>query len=400
MKIIFSYVIISVEGLGIERFFNICVHNHIKFKSISHEGDKVIARMTIEDFKKIRRPARIAGVKVRIRKKYGIRFIAWRNRKRYFYPVGIVFFIIFSVFISQRLLRIEINGNKFYSDKEIYEYLKSSGIAYGGMVSSISCAEIELKLRENFPQITWVSVDTNGTKLTVNIKENEDSQNVIEELPACDISAAKDGIVESIVVRSGTPVVKPGDTVITGDVLVMSKVSFDNVTGENFGVEYVHADADITLSVINQYSNVINRKYEKKNYTGNEKTFSGIKIGNYSIIPGNEKCDYKLYDIETIYEPVQYDNLKLPITYFYTTYKEYTLTVLEYTDEELVNLAESALSKYIEKLEENSIQIISNSVKIQVYGESVTANGEIITYESAVINTEPYYEPLGGHAQE
>ena len=108
-----------------------------------------------------------------------------------------------------------------------------------------------------------------------------------------------------------------------------------------------------------------------------------IKINNLYLTISKEKCKFKKYDTETTYSDDRYGFKKMPVTYFYTTYREYELVESEYTDEELQNILEKKIDNYIEKLKENSIQTESKSVNIRLYSESAVAEGTITTVEPA-----------------
>lgn len=81
-------------------------------------------------------------------------------------------------------------------------------------------------LREEFSNITWVSAKIEGTQLILEIKENVDGY-VTEETPEgpFSLAASKDGIVSSIITRSGTPMVLPGTPCKKGDVLVSGEIA-------------------------------------------------------------------------------------------------------------------------------------------------------------------------------
>lgn len=60
-------------------------------------------------------------------------------------------------------------------------------------------------------------------------------------------------MVESIVTRCGTPLVKKGDEVKTGDVLVRGEIVLYNDAKEPTDSCYVQADADILVRTSIQY---------------------------------------------------------------------------------------------------------------------------------------------------
>lgn len=381
---------IKVNGLGTERFFNICKNNGLKIYNLRFKDNEAYAAMSIQDFRKIRPFRRAAGVHVGIAERFGMPFWVYSNRNRQFFVCGIILFFGINFLMSRYLWRIEVEGNSYYSAKTIIEFVESLDISYGTKTSDISCYYIETALRREFDKITWVSADIDGSRLMINIQENEDTQFTYGEEEACDIVAAKDGIVSSIITRSGTPIVKAGDAVKAGDVLVTSKVDSVNESGESFGVKYIAADADIIIETEYYYNDYLNRSYEKKTYTGREKKHQGVKIGNKMINYNIGKCDYDNYDVIVSYETVEpYDNFTLPVTYAFLCYREYEMIPSEYTDEELNSLLNEKIDKYIENLQENSVQIISNGVKIEISGDGAKAEGSIGVREPATSKQPP-----------
>ena len=75
-----------------------------------------------------------------------------------------------------------------------------------------------------------------------------------------DIIATKDGIIRTIFVRTGTALVKPGDTVKEGDVLVSSKVSCTNESMEEIDTarhpeEIINIEVDISYDISKSFKN-------------------------------------------------------------------------------------------------------------------------------------------------
>ena len=65
----------------------------------------------------------------------------------------------------------------------------------------IDCEELESSIRSAFPEITWVSARISGTRLLVQVKENE----VLSEIPPknetpCDLTADYDGTITNMIV--------------------------------------------------------------------------------------------------------------------------------------------------------------------------------------------------------
>lgn len=388
MKSIANKVKIQITGLNTFRFINLLKNNNIPMYSIIHKNNSTYAVMYVKDFKNIRKYVRLARVRVRIICRYGPLFFIERNKKRYFFLAGILLFLLINIFSSKKIVKIEINGNNYYSDKEIYEFLTKNNIDYGSRTRSISCTVIEKKLLDNFSLLTFVSANIDGNTLKINLKENDTGTLDSKKENPCNLVATKDGEIVSIITRAGVPAFKPGDHVNAGNIIVYSRIDYTNVLGENYGYEAVVADADILMKTTTEYKDIINRKYEVKKYTGKTMMVTGVKISNLYLCLTKEKCPYKYYDVETEYKTESYGYKSTPVTYYYETYREYEPVTCEYTDEELRQKSNENLEKYINKLQENSIQTIEKSVNIEIYGESAVTSGSLITIEPAFAKSE------------
>lgn len=376
-------IVISITGINTLRFINLLKQNNIRLFNIKKTANTTECVMFAKDFKKLKSFAKITGVRVRISKKNGPGFFVFNNRNRYFLVAGLIIFIIIILWSTKKLVKIEIHGNEYYASTEIYEFLKENNIDYGSRIKNISCKDIEKEMLNRFDLLTFVSAHIDGSTLIITVKENKTAKPEKEDDTPCNLVATEDGVIVSIITRAGVPLVKAGDEVKKEDVLVYSRINYDKITGENYGYETVNCDADILIRVNKEYKDIANRKYEKRVYTGREQKVKGIKINNLYLTLSREKCKFEKYDTETTYSDDRYGFKKLPVTYFYTTYREYELVKSEYTDEELQNILNTKIDNYIEKLKENSIQTESKSVNIGLYSESAVAEGIITTIEPA-----------------
>lgn len=82
-----------------------------------------------------------------------------------------------------------------------------------------------------------------------------------------DIVATAQRYGKAIITRNGTPVVKPGDAVEKGQILVSGVIAVHNDSGDCVGKYYTAADADISINTDLEYCDILNSEYEYKNYT-------------------------------------------------------------------------------------------------------------------------------------
>lgn len=186
----------------------------------------------------------------------------------------------------------------------------------------------------------------------------------------------KNGIITKINAQNGTTVVKVGDIVKKGDVLVNGYLE-----GKYTGIRYVHAIADVEAKV--WYS-----KKEKIYFNQQILTETGNTEEKYSLIINNFKINFyktlsKFENYDTINESKRlklFSNFYLPIEIVKTTNKEYIMEDVTYTELELI---------------ENSKQRIEEELRSQISNQENIINEQVNTYPNdGYIEIEIIYEVL------
>ena len=110
---------------------------------------------------------------------------------------------------------------------DLTTFLKEEGIYPGMQKKNVDCQGIVKALRKEYNDIVWVSASLDGSRLKIQIKENEDAfpiisstqpdkSNKTDPLPA-DLVASTDGIITKLITRTGIPQVHIGDSVTKGN---------------------------------------------------------------------------------------------------------------------------------------------------------------------------------------
>ena len=105
--------------------------------------------------------------------KNGLLFYIPFLKKRILFFIGIFACLFMLNWVTQYIWAIEYVGNMQISDDELTDFLREEGIHYGMTKASLNCEEKEKQLRAAFPVVTWTSIYFEGTKLYVEVKENE-----------------------------------------------------------------------------------------------------------------------------------------------------------------------------------------------------------------------------------
>lgn len=386
---LYGAVRIGIQGENKERFVNLCRSSEIYIWDIRDARDYSLC-ISAEDFLKLKPIIRKTCVKTKIQEKYGIPFLVHRYRKRKMFLAGIFTSFVIIYVLSLFIWDMKVDGNYSHSEYEILKFLRENKIYPGIRKSELNCDEIEKEIRNNYFDITWVSVEVTGTRLIVHIKENEEElltereENNTEQTSTggYDIVAAKDSVITSVVMRSGTPAVKQEMEVKAGDILVYGHYDVVNDSKEVVRTQYLTADADIYGRVVYQYEYNLPLCYTKKEYDSEEKNRFSLRIGNkiYQIINNKDK-----ENVDTITEEKQmalYGDFYLPVYLLKNTCKTYKEKEYVYSEEQAVAICEEKLSYFIEKLEKNTIQIVGNDVTIEVNGDVCHSGGTITAIEN------------------
>ena len=310
----------------------------------------------------------------------GLPFFFHKYRKRKVFFFGILFCVIFIYVMSLFVWNIHIEGNFTRTDEVILEFLESKHIEHGMLKKKVNCERIVKDIRKEFDDIVWVSAYVTGTRLMIQVKENTDTfpMEAAKEEPPNDIVAEKDGRITSIVTRNGVPLVKPGDEVKKGDILVSGKVEVKNDAGEVVNYHYQNADADIEAETTLEYENEHRFSHSEKKYTDAKKKAFYIKIGNYFGIFGGWKNHYQEAEIYTSEWRLKIgEHFYIPISFGVKEIRQYESKEKVYTQEEMRILLSEEFQLFCKELEEKKIEILQKDVKIYLQENGAKAKGTL-----------------------
>lgn len=403
LNYIFGYIIVEVYGEKKERFINLIRGKQIAIWKIRDIENGYRFYMYARDFKQLKDIIRKTRMKIKIKERYGLPFLLFKYRKRKAFALGIITAFIICYGMSLFVWDISVEGNYSYTKYEILDFLKENQVYHGMKKEDADCEEIEKKIRNNYFDITWVSVELKGTRLIVHLKENFDDAG-LKEQPLEEyedgkgymLVSDKDAVIESIITRTGKPMVKMGQQVSAGDVLIDGKFDIQGDYEEYIRTEYVVADGDVYGQVVYDYNEETEREYINKKYTGEETSYTRLRLNDRSVELGIGSMEYKNYDkIEEENQLSIVGDFYVPFYMDKIVYREYENESLNYTDDELKNIETVKLSYFLENLLKKGIQIKENNVTIEIGEDKAVASGSIITVEKLGV-----LEPVSENVEE
>ena len=275
-----GYVHVKLMGYAPERFLNLCGNRNILIWNLKPCENGYTFCISVDAFRQLKPILKKTKTQIRIQKRVGVPFCAFRYRRRYLFPAGLLFFCFFLYDLSGFIWNIEINGNSYLTTETILDFLEEEHASFGTRKSRISCEDLEEAMRSRYRDVIWTSIKIYGTKMTVDIQENllpQEEYEAKSDKPQ-DIVAAKDGVITEMVTRAGTPLAAVGAEVKKGDILVSGRIEVLNDDGEIMQYLYRPSDADIKAKVLYSYRDVIDGTWVEMAPTGNTKECYSITL--------------------------------------------------------------------------------------------------------------------------
>lgn len=377
-----GYVKIRVEGYSPERFLNLCCFHHIFIWGLVPAGNAYEMYMSLSGFRKIRPFTRKTHTKAVILKRCGFPFFLKRYEKRKLFFISLLLCAVLLKVYSLFIWDIHFEGNQKWPDETLSEFLDSKGVAPFMLKSSVSCADIVKDIRKEYNDIVWVSASIDGSRLKVQIKENEDTfkeeTDVSQEEHPTDLVAETDGVITEIVTRSGVPQVHVGDTVKAGDILVSGRIEVKNDSGEVVGYQYQKSDADVFADTQIEYSESMPLTWQDKVYDGRKRYKWYVRLFDWTISAGTVKSSFEHSELASSETQLKIgENFYLPVSFGFERAKSYDFQEKEYTQDEIREKLSLDFRRFCDELEEKGIQIRENSVKIHIGADSASASGSV-----------------------
>ena len=292
-----GYYVVTVEGIGTERFLNYLIRNNINVYNVTRISETNIQfSVDREDMKKFKKAYRGSNFQIKVKQKTGIPFII----KRIYKYKGMWICAIVSLMIlmgtSQFVTDIYIDSPEGIKQEEVRKELYKLGLKPGIYKKNIDRKKIRDHIMVTFDEIAYISVNVKGTNVFVTITKKAETLSSKEQSNYCNIISEKNGIIEKVIPRSGNSVVSEGDIVEKGALLVSGANSkaLPEVWATTFyevkkSSSYVDTKQEKTGKSKNVYTISfydkkfnIRRNIKYKDYTIENKTLK-LTIGNYTF---------------------------------------------------------------------------------------------------------------------
>ena len=290
-----GYLYVRVTAKNPEKLLNLCAAKGITVWRVSSKGNKLYFKIGILSFKKLRIFKRNTPCKIHITKKVGLPFFVFKNKKRYGMLAGAVSFFIILNLMSGYGWNICISGNKEVKSSDILTSLNQIGIYEGVKISSVDPKIMRNELLLKRSDLSWAAINVEGSKITVDVVETKKPDSA-DTIPS-NLISTDDGIIKKVQVKQGVSMVKVGDTVSKGDLLVSGVKEYDDLTADfekSMGSIFAEVSYDFTITqpfTVTEYVKTGKKQARKLlNLFGlNIPLYFGAVSGSYEVSPSFKK---------------------------------------------------------------------------------------------------------------
>lgn len=232
-----GYLNIRFRGEKVERFINLCLQRGIQVWDVyTTRNGTVVGKTNIEGFRQMRPVARRSRVTVRIISRRGLPFLCAKLWKRTAFTAGALLFIVGLYLMGSVIWFVEIDGLEKVPASRVIQAAAELGLKPGRFRESLVASELSRALCVEVPELSWAGIELTGAKAIITVVEKKVV--TADPRPIGHILAGKNGTISKIVATTGKSMVRPGDNVQQGRILISGAFQID----EESEIRYVHAE--------------------------------------------------------------------------------------------------------------------------------------------------------------
>lgn len=143
-----------------------------------------------------------------------------RHRRRYGAMAALAVCLLCACLCSRVVWDVRLEGEFSMDEASVLEQLSACGISPGVPWREVDAARAETALLAASPDIAWVSLYRRAGVMYVTLTEKTVHEDPPPPEGFADVIAARDAVIEEVQLKRGYAVVKRGDTVREGDLLI------------------------------------------------------------------------------------------------------------------------------------------------------------------------------------
>lgn len=318
---------LSITGANPELVLNRCAERGIDFgNAVPIDGFTIEIEVRRRDVRRVDAIAQRCLCQTQRLRERGIPAFGRRLRKRFALVLAPLLLLGGLAWSSLHVWDIVVSGNERVTDGEILLALERAGVKKGSFWPDFVSDLIRSEVMVELPELRWITVNISGSRAYVIVRERVDKPKIFDESAAYHVLAGRPGLITGINTLRGQALVKAGDTVAMGDMLVSGAV-----TSSFTATRAVHARAEIWARTWYDITAAAPLTELRKTEQLSSRSLFSLHFGdrriNFYDNSGNEGDNYGR--ISRIYSPDLGGWLTLPLALGRETVSEYGLREVE-----------------------------------------------------------------------
>lgn len=267
------------EGAYCEKLLTLAADEGIDIINPRKHNYKMFGTVLARDYKKLRKPARSTGLRLRIVKKHGLTFFLKRHRAKIGFASGTLAVMLVVLVLNMFIWKVTVAGNEKVPTEDILAAAEEQGLVAGSLRKKHTARDISWYILSQNDGLAWVTVNIQGCTANIVVTEiNEEVEMKHDDDKPVNIVASKYGVIRSMDVFDGQDVVKVGDAVLKGDLLVSAVYEdrYNKLTLKHARAK-IMAETDYSITVEFPMEQVLTERGGVKKEVG-ELTVLGLKI--------------------------------------------------------------------------------------------------------------------------
>lgn len=364
---------VSVPALFRTKAMDLCMQQGVQYTNFVWRDDGGICFCcTVPVARRFLSACRAQGVNAEILAYRGLPRLLGQIAGRAGLAVGAALAVALMVLSGLFVWDVQVSGNVTLSEGDVIEELQKCGFGVGSYLPNLQVREVENRVLMASEGIGWISINMVGTVARVQVIEHIEGENVGETAPtgkqAANLVALCDGQIEYLELYRGNAVVKVGQAVKAGELLVSGL--YDSPTG---GFRFTRAAGRVMARTERTVEVEIPLLYEEKVYEASFLQEVEVCFFNFSqkIFKNSRNSDILCDIIKYNTYLGRLGNNRLPVSLSRTEVRPYHWQEQTRTPEEALALCYEELAEELSTLS-GEVQLLQKEIVTEVGESSVT----------------------------
>ncbi|MBE6634395.1 MAG: hypothetical protein E7620_08675 [Ruminococcaceae bacterium] len=256
---------VTARGARAHELLNLCMRLGVDFDGFRGDGEEISLECGYVAAKKLQRAAEAESLTLSVSELRGLPSVGFFLIRRWGLLLGALCAVLLLCLSQEYVWSVRVTGNQTMTVGEVREELEACGFGVGSRIGQVAMNELENRVLLQSDQLAWITVRMEGTVAVVQVLERATSPEEEPKRPA-NLVAAKDGQIEGLELFRGECVIKQGQAVRAGELLVSGVYDSQTV-----GARFTRAAGRVFARTETDFHVEIPLEYTEKVYLNNEK---------------------------------------------------------------------------------------------------------------------------------